>query len=142
MITSNADRVHVPDQISGLLEAIQPNFSVVLPQLLELLFGFGEQRALRSDHRQSALNLRAVLDTTRIHTHQVESLDEARREERLGIGNVLCGAVPRPSRVEEERSDAARRILDRPPSDYQRNRGSRRPRPIERYLQRAALSLW
>jgi hypothetical protein len=39
MITSDTDRVHVAYQLAGLVEAIQADFSIMLPQLLELLLG-------------------------------------------------------------------------------------------------------
>jgi hypothetical protein len=99
----------------------QANFSVVLPQLLELLLGLGKQRAFGSDQRHSAANLRAVLNATRIHAHEVESLEQGRREDGLGVDDVFRRAVARAARIEEQRSDALRGVLRRPSCDCQRD---------------------
>ena len=57
MIASHADGVHVPDEIPGLVQAIEADLTIVLHQLLKLLFGLGKQRGLGSDQRHSAANL-------------------------------------------------------------------------------------
>jgi hypothetical protein len=54
VIARRTDCVHVPDELAGFVEAIEANFPIVLPQLLEILLGFGEQRGLG---RRAALGL-------------------------------------------------------------------------------------
>jgi hypothetical protein len=51
VIAGDADRVHVPDELAGFVEAIEPDRAIVFPQLVELLLGLRKQRAVRSDHR-------------------------------------------------------------------------------------------
>jgi hypothetical protein len=139
MIASDADRVHVPDQIPGLVQAIEADLTVVFEQLPELLLGLGEQRGLGSDQRQNAANLRAVRDATRIHPYEVKSLNQGWCEHGFGLGDVFHYAVARPSRIEEERAYALLRVLGWPSRDRQENRCSRGLRPIKRHPQGARI---
>src|SRR5829696_4414711 len=111
MIASHADGVHVPDELAHVIETVLANFSVVLPQLLELLFGLGKKRAFRSDQRHSAANLRAVLNAARIHAHEVKSLDQRRSKDGFSHDDVLRCAVAGSSRIEEKRAYALLRVL-------------------------------
>jgi hypothetical protein len=114
MIASDTDCVHVPDELASFVEAIEANFPIVLPQLPEFLLVFGKQRGFERDHRCSARNLGAVLDAPRIHAHEIESLDQARCEKRLGTSNVFRRTVARPSRVEQQCADTLLRVLGWP----------------------------